>query len=98
MCVCVCVCVYVCVCVRARANDILSFSLLLSSLNDLRDLPGLVISADEGDSVWIPDLQGQEQQERLHRVEAAIHKVPHEQVVCVWHVSPDLQESERAGA
>ena len=37
-------------------------------------------------------LQRQQQQERLNAVEASVDKVTHEQVVCVWNVSSNLEE------
>lgn len=37
-------------------------------------------------------LQGQQQQESLNRVVAAIDKVAHEQVVCLGHIAPDFEQ------
>jgi len=51
-----------------------------------------VVAADERDAIWVAHLQAQQQQERLERVEAAIHKVAHEQVVGLRHVAADAEE------
>lgn len=54
---------------------------------DLRDLTGLVVAAQDGDSFSVADLQSDQQRHCLHRVVAAIDVVAHEQVVCVGRSS-----------
>ena len=39
-----------------------------------------------------PHLEGQEQQKGLHAVEAAVHEVPHEEVVGLRAVAPNLEQ------
>ena len=48
---------------------------------DLRDLSTFVVASDERDAVRVSDFEGEQQQEGLHRVEATVHEVPHEEVV-----------------
>ena len=48
---------------------------------DLRDLPALVVASDQRDVLGVPHFESQQQQERLDRVEAPVHEVPHEEVV-----------------
>ena len=38
-------------------------------------LAGLVIAADEGDAVWVPDFEEEEEEEGLDGEEAAVYKV-----------------------
>ena len=60
--------------------------------SDLGDLPGLVVTADQINSVWVAHLERQQQEECLHAVEASVHKVPHEEVVCVWDISSYFEQ------
>mmetsp|Transcript_111600 Transcript_111600/g.326405 ORF Transcript_111600/g.326405 Transcript_111600/m.326405 type:complete len:216 (-) Transcript_111600:149-796(-) len=59
---------------------------------DLRDLPALVVASDERDPVCIPHLECQQQEERLHAVESAVHEVAHEEVIGIRAVSANLEE------
>ena len=49
----------------------------------LRDLPALVVPAQQRDAVRVAHLERDEQQDRLHAPKAPVHKVPQEQVVCL---------------
>lgn len=51
-----------------------------------------MISADESDPVRISDLEHEEEQECLHRIEAAVHEVAHEDVICFGALSSDLEQ------
>ena len=42
-----------------------------------------MVATNQGDTVWVADLQGQEQEEGLDAVEAAVNEVAHEEVACV---------------
>ena len=48
---------------------------------DLRDLTRLVIATDQRDPIGVPYLEREEEEEGLDRVEAAVDKVAHEEVV-----------------
>jgi hypothetical protein len=52
----------------------LAHALIIKAVH-LRDLPTLVVPADERDPVWVPDLEREEEQEGLDRVEAAVDEV-----------------------
>jgi hypothetical protein len=56
------------------AAAIFSLTLVVEPIH-LRDLPRLVVSADERYAIGIPDFEEQEQEERLDRVETAVDKV-----------------------
>lgn len=57
-----------------------------------RDLSRLVVPSDEGDPVRIADLEAEEQEEGLERVEASVDEIAHEKVVCVRKVAADAKE------
>ena len=61
---------------------------------DLRDLPRLVVAAEDGDAVTVPDLERDEQRRRLDRVVAAVDVVAHEQVVRVRRGPADAEQLE----
>jgi hypothetical protein len=56
------------------ARAIFALTLVVKSI-DLGDLAGLVVAADEGDAVWIPHFEGEEEKEGLDGVEPAVDKV-----------------------
>lgn len=58
---------------HARA-PVLALALFVEAV-DLCDLPRFVVAPDERHAVWIADLERQEEEERLYRVEAAVDKV-----------------------
>lgn len=37
-------------------------------------------------------LKSQQKKESLNTVEASVNKVPHEEIVCLWHISTNLQD------
>lgn len=51
-----------------------------------------MISSDKGDPVRVPNLKGEEQEEGFHRVEAAVHKVSHEEVVRVGALTAHFEQ------
>ena len=71
--------------VGAGAPDVgvavLAHALVVEAV-DLGDLAALVVAADQRDAVRVPHLERQQQQEGLDRVEAAVDKVPEEEVGC----------------
>lgn len=74
-----------------RDASVLPETLVIEPVH-LGDLPGLVVAADQVDSIWVAHLERQQQQEGLHTVEASVHKVAHEQVVCVRHIASDFKQ------
>ncbi|KAG7872084.1 hypothetical protein KL916_003422 [Ogataea parapolymorpha] len=58
------------------------------------DLTRLVVSPDQEDTVWISHFVAQQQQKRLERVEAAVHKVAEKQVFGVRRLIGDLEQSQ----
>lgn len=58
----------------------------------LGDLPGLMVASEDGDTIAITELQGDQQGDGLDGVVSTIHIVAHEQVVGVWRVATDTEE------
>ena len=56
------------------------------------DLSGLVVAAQDGDSVSITHFQGNEQRYCLHRVVTSIDVVSHKQVVGVWGLASNFEK------
>ena len=54
---------------------------------DGRNLPRLMVSSYECDSVWVTDFEAEEKEEGFKRVKASVDEVAHEQVVCVWYIT-----------
>lgn len=59
---------------------------------DLSDLSRFVVSANQGDSVRIADLECQKQQKGLDAVESSINKIAHEEIVGVGHIAADFEK------
>ena len=59
---------------------------------DLGDLSRFVIASDEGHSVGMADLEGEEEEEGLHGVEASIYKVAEEEVIDLRTVASYFEE------
>ena len=59
---------------------ILAQTLVIESVH-LRDLARFVIASDQGDILRVPNFECEQQEECLHRVEASVDKVAHEQIV-----------------
>ena len=51
-----------------------SFAFVVEAV-DLGDLPGLVVATDEGDALGVADFEGEEEEEGLDAVEAAVDEV-----------------------
>ena len=62
---------------------VLSQALIIESV-DLCDLLALVISSQDGDSVWVSDLKSNKEGNGLDWVVSSIDVISHEQVVVVW--------------
>jgi len=58
----------------------------------LGDLSAFVVASQDGDSVAVTHLQGDQQSHRLHRVVATIHVVTHEEVVGVWGLASNFEK------
>ena len=58
----------------------------------LSDLTTLVISSYQGDSIWVSDFKGKQQQKRLHRIKSSVDEVAHEEIVGVWDIAPHSEE------
>ena len=58
----------------------------------LCDLSALVIASEDGDSILIAHLKGDEKSHRLHTVVATIDVVTHEEVVRVGWLTANLEE------
>lgn len=50
---------------------------------DLRDLTTLVVPPEQGDAVWVADLECYQEEDRFHAVEASVHIVPEEKIALV---------------
>ena len=50
----------------------------------LRDLPRLVVAAQDGDAVAVAQLEGDKESDRLYGVVSSVDVITHEEVVCVW--------------
>lgn len=70
---------------------VLSQALVVETIH-LSDLSALVVASNQSDSLRVPHLEGQEEQECLHRVEASVDEVAHEQVVGVGALSAHFEE------
>ena len=53
---------------------IFSLALVIETVH-LGDLSRLVVAADQGDPVWIANLEKQEEQKRLNRIETSIYEI-----------------------
>ena len=58
----------------------------------LGDLARLVIATENGDSLGVAHLQGNEQSDSLNRVIAAIDVVTHEKVVCARWLASNFEK------
>lgn len=59
---------------------------------NLSDLPGFVISSQDGYSVTISEFEGDEQGDSLDGVVASIDVIAHEEVVCVGGITAYAEE------
>ena len=51
------------------------------------NLPGLMVPSYQRDSIWVSDLEAEEEHEALEGVEAAIDEVAHEEVIGVGNIA-----------
>ena len=58
----------------------------------LGDLTTLVVSTEDGETVGIADLEGDEKRDGLNRIIATVNIVAHEKIVCVGEIASDLKE------
>ena len=73
-------------CVSVLANA------LIVETVDGGNLPAFVIASDQSYAVGIAYFEAEEEEEGFEGVKASVHKVAHEQIVCVGHVAPDSEE------
>lgn len=81
--------------IREKLPDIgvsvLSQALVVESIH-LGDLPRLVVTSQNGDTVPISQFERDEQRDRLYRVVSSIDVIAHEQVIRVGRVSTDPEQ------
>jgi len=53
----------------------------------LGDSTGLMIASKQGDASWILQFQAHQELEGLNWVIAAVHKISHENIACVGHLT-----------
>ena len=68
------------------------FEALVVEAVHLRDLPGLVVAANQRHALRIAHLECEQQQEGFDRVVAAVDKVSHEDIVDRGHLTADVEE------
>lgn len=69
----------------------LSQAFIVESVN-LCDLSALVVSTNQCDAIGITNLEREQKKECLDRVEAAIDKVTHEEIVCVGNIAANFEQ------
>ena len=74
-----------------RDRAVLAQALVVEAV-DLSDLARLVVAPDERDAVRVAHFEREQQQEGLHRVEAAVDEVAQEQVVGLGHVAAHAEQ------
>ena len=77
---------------RPHRRCAILFEALVIKAIDLRDLPGLVVAADERHALGVAHLQREQKQKSLDRVVAAVDKVAHEHVVDRRHLPAHVKE------
>lgn len=70
---------------------VLSETLVVESI-DLSDLSTLVISTEDGETIRISHLEGDQEGDSLNGIVTAVNIVSHEEIVGVWEVSSNLEE------
>ena len=65
---------------------VLADALVIESV-DGSDLPGLVVSSEEGDAVWVLQLEAQEQLKSFNGVVATIDEITHEHIARVGYLT-----------
>lgn len=70
---------------------VLAKALIIESI-DLGDLTRLMVTTEDGDSVFIADLEGDKKSHSLNTVVSTVNIVTHEKVVCVGAVSTNAEK------
>ena len=70
---------------------VLSEALVIETIH-LGDLLALMVSSEDSDSAWVPNLKGDQKGDSLDWVVASINVISHEEIVIVWQLSSDLEE------
>ena len=61
----------------------------------LCDLSGFMITPDESNTIRISNLQGQQQEECLHAIISAVHKITEKQIISVRTFTSDLEQLDQ---
>ena len=69
---------------------ILAEALVVEAI-DLGNLSALVVASDQRDAFWVSDLEGEQKQERFHRVVASVNEIAHKQVIRIGTFSSHLE-------
>lgn len=75
-------------------RSILFDALVVKSV-DLSDESGLMVASEQGYSVSVPYLEGQQEEEGLNAVPTPINIVAQKDVVGVWRIAPYFEELEQ---
>lgn len=59
---------------------------------DLGDLSALVVASEDGDPVSVPDLERDEQGDRLDRIVPSVDVIAHEKVIGVRRIAADPEQ------
>lgn len=70
---------------------VLAEALIIETVN-LSDLSALMVTTENGDAIWVPDFQSNQECGRLHGVISSINIVAHEKVVRVWGLSSNSEQ------
>lgn len=73
---------------------VFSDSLVVKAV-DGGDLAGFVVSSEQSDVRWVLHFETQQQLESLHRVEASVDEVAHEDVSGVWNFAALVEQLEQ---
>ena len=69
-------------------------ALVVKTVN-LRDLPALVVAADERDVGRVSRLHQEEVSQGLHAVAAPVHEIAHENVALVWDLATNVKQLQQ---
>ena len=82
---------YFCAVSPDRDTPVLPETLVIEPVH-LSDLSALVVSSDQINPVGIANFQSQQQKESLDAVKAAVHKVSHEEIICVGNIASNFEQ------
>jgi len=71
--------------------SVLSKAFIVESV-DLGDLLALVVTSENGDSVWVSNLENDEESDCLNRVVASIDVISHEEIVVVGELTTNFEK------